>query len=132
MARLLAIAVLLIGYLAGCGPSAPNIATPGIFPGGVPVTEEHTLGPGDEIEVRFPFYADLNDRVVVGPDGRLSLQLINSVAVGGLTISDATKLLDERYAAVVKNPQLTVTVRAYAPQTVFVDGWINNPGVVRS
>lgn len=118
--------------LFGCSPAAPNVAAGNIFPGGVPVTEEHTLAPGDEIEIRFPFYADLNDRVVVGPDGRLSLQLVNSVAVGGLTVSDAAKLLNEKYAAVVKSPELTVTVRTYAPQTVFVDGWVNNPGVVRS
>jgi len=131
-ARLFAIAVFAIGALAACTPRAPNVAAGNVFPGGVPVTEEHTLAPSDEIEVRFPFYADLNDRVVVGPDGRLSLQLINSVAVGGLTVSETTKLLNERYATVVKSPQLTVTVRTYAPQTIFVDGWVNNPGVVRS
>lgn len=127
-----AVAVLGLAALVGCSPAAPNVASGNIFPGGVPVTEEHTLAPGDEIEIRFPFFADLNDRVVVGPDGRLSLQLINSVAVGGLTISEATKALEEKYAAVVKSPQLSVTVRNYAPQTVFVDGWVANPGVVRS
>ena len=132
IARLLAIAGLLGGALAGCTPAAPNVAAPGIYPGGVPVTEEHTLAPGDEVEVRFPFYADLNDRVVVGPDGRVSLQLVDSVTVGGLTVSDATKKLNERYAGVLRKPEVTLTMRSYAPQTVFVDGWVANPGVVRS
>ena len=58
-----------------------------VFPGGVPVTAEHVLAPNDELEVRFPFYADLNDRVLVGPDGRVSMQLINTVAVGGADAS---------------------------------------------
>jgi len=129
---LIAVAALILAALAACTPKAPNVATVKVFPGGVPVTDEHMLAPGDEIEIRFPFYADLNDRVVIGPDGRLSLQLVNSVAVGGLTVSGAGKLLNERYAAVIKNPELTVTVRTYAPQAVFVDGWVNNPGVVRS
>ena len=129
---LIAVAALILTALAACTPKAPNVATVKVFPGGVPVTDEHMLAPGDEIEIRFPFYADLNDRVVIGPDGRLSLQLVNSVAVGGLTVSGAGKLLNERYAAVIKNPELTVTVRTYAPQAVFVDGWVNNPGVVRS
>jgi protein involved in polysaccharide export with SLBB domain len=132
LAWLFAIAVLLLAPLGACAPSAPNIASPGVFPGGVPITEEHVLAPNDEIEVRFPFYPDLNDRVVVGPDGRLSLQLINTVAVGGLTVADATKLVNERYAAVIKDPQATITLRTYAPQQVFVDGWVNNPGLVRS
>ena len=127
-----AIALVVLGSLPGCTPSAPNIASGGVFPGGVPATEEHALSPNDEIEVRFPFYPDLNDRVLVGPDGRLSLQLVNTVPVGGLTVADATKLLNDRYAQVIKDPHLTVTLRTYAPQQIFVDGWVNNPGLVRS
>ena len=132
LAWLFAIAVLLLAPLGGCTPAAPNLASPGVFPGGVPVTEEHVLAPNDEIEIRFPFYADLNDRVLVGPDGRLSLQLVNTVAVGGRTVGEATKLLNERYGAVIRDPQATITLRTYAPQEVFVDGWVNNPGLVRS
>ena len=128
----LAFLVLSLAALGGCAPSAPSIGAPGVFPGGVPVTEEHVLAPNDEIEVRFPFYPDLNDRVLVGPDGRLSLQLVDTVAVGGLTVSQATKLINQRYASVIRDPQATVTLRTYAPQEVFVDGWVNNPGLVRS
>ncbi len=129
---LFAIAVLVLAPLAGCAPAAPNLAGPAVFAGGVPVTQEHVLAPNDELEVRFPFYPDLNDRVLVGPDGRLSLQMINTVAVGGLTVAQATKLINQRYAAVIRDPQATITLRAYAPQEVFVDGWVNNPGLVRS
>jgi len=129
---LAAIAALLIGLVAGCAPAAPNLAGPGVVPGGVPLTGEHVLAPGDEFELRFPFYPDLNDRVVVGPDGRLSLQLVDTVAVGGLTVADATKLLNQRYAKVIRDPQASITLRAYAPQEIFVDGWVANPGLVRS
>jgi hypothetical protein len=90
------------------------------------------IGPGDEFELRFPFYPDLNDRITVGPDGRVSLQLVNTVAIGGLTVSEATRLLNERYARVIRDPQATVTIRAFAPQEIFVDGWVANPGLVRS
>ena len=131
-AGLLAIAMLVLAAVGRCAPSAPNVAGPGVFPGGVPLTAAHELAPGDEIEIRFPFYPDLNDRVVVGPDGRLSLQLVNTVAVGGLSVADATKLINQRYATVIRDPQATVTVRTYAPQEIFVDGWVNNPGLVRS
>jgi protein involved in polysaccharide export with SLBB domain len=130
--RLFAILALLLAVGGGCTPSAPRLEGPGIFPGGVPVTAEHVLAPNDELEVLFPFYADLNDRVLVGPDGRVSMQLINTVAVGGLTIEAATKAINARYAEVIKEPQATITLRTYAPQQVFVDGWVSNPGLVRS
>ena len=132
MTWLAVIAGLLLGLVAACAPSAPNLTGPDVVAGGVPLTSEHVLSPGDEFELRFPFYADLNDRVTIGPDGRLSLQLINTVALGGLTVGDATKLLNERYAKVIREPQATITMRAYAPQQIFVDGWVTNPGLVRS
>ena len=128
---LAAFAGLVLGSLAACTPAAPPLTLEAV-PGGVPLTSEHILAPGDEFELRFPFYSDLNDRVIVGPDGRMSLQLINSVAVGGLTVAQATKLLNERYAKVIRDPQLNLTMRTYAPEEIFVDGWVANPGLVRS
>jgi len=130
-AWLVAIAGLLLATLAACTPPAPNL-TDAAVAGGVPLTSEHVLAPGDEFELRFPFYPDLNDRLLVGPDGRVSLQLVNTVALGGLTVGDARKLLNERYAKIIHDPQLSVTMRTYAPEEIFVDGWVANPGLVRS
>jgi polysaccharide export outer membrane protein len=128
---LAALTGLVLGSLAACTPAAPKLSE-GAVPGGVPLVAEHMLAPSDEIEIRFPFYPDLNDRVVVGPDGRLSLQLVDTVAVGGLTVGDATKLLNQRYATVIRDPQANVTIRTFAPEQIFVDGWVVNPGLVRS
>jgi protein involved in polysaccharide export with SLBB domain len=96
------------------------------------LTEEHTLAPGDEFEIRFPDASDLNDRVIVGPEGHVSLQLVNDVAVGGLTVSQATALLNRRYAQIIRGPNLSITMRTYAPEEVYVDGWVVSPGLVRS
>jgi protein involved in polysaccharide export with SLBB domain len=131
IAWLAALAGLVAGLLAACTPAAPRLSA-GAVPGGVPLAAEHVLSPSDEIEIRFPFYPDLNDRVVVGPDGRLSLQLVDTVPVGGLSVSEATKLINQRYAKVIRDPQASVTIRAFAPEQIFVDGWVANPGLVRS
>jgi protein involved in polysaccharide export with SLBB domain len=131
IAWLAPLAGLVFGTLAACAPAAPRFSA-GAVPGGVPLSAEHVLTPSDEIEIRFPFYPDLNDRVAVGPDGRLSLQLVDTVAVGGLTVGEATRLLNQRYAKVIREPQATVTIRSFAPEQIFVDGWVANPGLVRS
>ena len=131
IAWLVAIAGLVLGSLVACTPAAPKLTAEAV-PGGVPLTSEHMLAPGDEFEIRFPFYPDMNDRVLVGPDGRLSLQLVNTVEVGGLTVAEATRLLNQRYAQVLRDPQLNITMRTYAPEEIFVDGWVANPGIVRS
>jgi protein involved in polysaccharide export with SLBB domain len=132
IAWLAALAGLALGLLAACTPDAPKLSAGGAVPGGVPLANEHVLSPSDEIDIRFPFYPDLNDRVTVGPDGRLSLQLVDTVAVGGLTVGEATRLLNQRYAKVIRDPQANVTIRTFAPEQIFVDGWVLNPGLVRS
>jgi protein involved in polysaccharide export with SLBB domain len=132
IASLAVVAGLFLGLVAACTPAAPKLAGPDVVPGGVPLSGEHVLAPGDEFELRFPFYADLNDRILVGPDGRASLQLVDTVALGGLTVAEATKLLNQRYAKIIHDPQATITLRAFAPQQIFVDGWVANPGLVRS
>jgi len=131
VAPLLVIAGVVLGSLAACAPAAPKLTAEAVA-GGVPLTAEHVMGPGDEFEIRFPFYPDLNDRVLVGPDGRASLQLVNTVPLGGLTVGEATTLLNQRYAAVIHDPQASITMRTYAPEEIFVDGWVANPGLVRS
>jgi polysaccharide export outer membrane protein len=131
MRTLLLIACCLT-LLAGCAPRAPEMTAAGVVPGGVPLTPEHTLGPNDEIEIRFPFSPEFNDRVTIGLDGYASLKLLGNVLIGGLTVPEATARLKQAFAAKVKYPQLSITVRAYAPETVYVDGWVAHPGLIRS
>lgn len=126
--------------LAACAPAGPRLA--GLAPsgaiqaelpgGGVPLAPERTLSAGDQFEIRLPFAADYNDRVTVGMDGTVAPKGIGSVQVGGLTVPEATARLSERYAGLLKAPQLSLTMRLYAPEVIYVDGWVRRPGLIRS
>jgi polysaccharide biosynthesis/export protein len=121
--------------LAACGSNAPRLGSgaPGeAIPGGVPLTPEHTLSAGDEFEIRLPFAADYNDRVTVGMDGMVAPKAIGGVPVGGLTVPEATERLKARYAKLLKSPDLSITVRRFAPEIIYVDGWVARPGLIRS
>jgi protein involved in polysaccharide export with SLBB domain len=118
--------------LAACAPGGPKLEAGGVVPGGVPVTPEHTLSAGDVFEIRLPFAADYNDRVTVGMDGTVAPKALGSVAVGGLTVPEATARLKERYAKLLKSNELSLTVRRYAPEVVYIDGWVARPGLLRS
>lgn len=127
--------VLLTAALAGCAPSGPRLAglaPSGVVPGGMPMVPLHTLSAGDDFEIRFPFAADYNDRITVGMDGTVAPTAIGSVPVGGLTVPEATALLEQRYAVLLKDPRLSITVRRYAPEVIYVDGWVAHPGLIRS
>ena len=136
MIRRLAVLTALAVSLAGCGSYGPRLA--GLAPsgeiaaGGVPVTPEHTLTAGDEFEIRLPFAADYNDRVTVGMDGRVAPKGIGAVEIGGLTVPEATDRLKAAYAKVLKAPELSLTMRRFEPQIIYVDGWVQHPGLIRS
>ena len=66
------------------------------------------------------------------PDGRISLQLIPDIVAADLTLTMLTKQLTERYAADLNQPRVTVIVREFGTQRVFVDGEVGTPGMVPS
>jgi polysaccharide export outer membrane protein len=124
------VAVML--FLSACVPKAPNVAAGTPIPGGVPLAPQHTMSPGDQFEVRFPFSPEFNDRAAIGQDGRVSLKLIGEALLGGLTVEEATVRLKQAYAKQIKSPELSVTIRRYAPEIVYIDGWVKRTGIVRT
>lgn len=59
-------------------------------------------------------------------------RLIGGVTVGGLTLPEATARLRALYAKQLRYPELSLTVRQYAPEVFWVDGEVAHPGVLRS
>jgi polysaccharide biosynthesis/export protein len=92
--------------------------------------ELYRLAPGDVVLVRFFFNPELNEEVQIRPDGRISMQLIGEVYAGGRTVSDVVQELERRYASEIKSPRITIQVRSYGGQKVFVTGEVVRPGVV--
>lgn len=84
--------------------------------------KEYLIRAGDEIEVKFPYLAQFNDRVKVRPDGRISLQLVGAVMAEGLTAEKLDAELERRYAEFLRSPQLTVILRNTTTSRYLVDG----------
>jgi protein involved in polysaccharide export with SLBB domain len=95
-----------------------------------PTVPTYRLQPGDTFDVKFDFVTELNENVKVRPDGFISLQRIGEVRVQGLTPGEVTDLLESRYADVLARPGLTVIVRDFVAQQMFVGGEVMEPGLV--
>lgn len=91
---------------------------------------EVRLEAGDEIEIKFPFHAEFNESVMIRPDGKIALQIVDDVVAAGLTPEELDKELTKRYAKEIRNPSLTVLVRTLANQKVYVGGEVEKPGTV--
>lgn len=128
-----AIAIALALALAGCvAAKAPPLASGTVAPSGTPLAPEHTLTAGDVFEIRFPFSPEFNDKITVGEDGTVAPKLIGSVVVGGLTVNEATQRLSALYAKKIRYPTLSLTVRSYAPEVLWVEGAVAKPGLIHS
>lgn len=90
----------------------------------------HRLAAGDDVELKFLFNPDLNARLTVGPDGRMTAPLLGPVQASGLTIAEFTKQLEQAYAPKLRVPTLDVVVRLYASSRFFVGGEVKAPGVL--
>jgi protein involved in polysaccharide export with SLBB domain len=91
--------------------------------------EPYRVQINDVLEFLFFKNTELNQTQTVGPDGKVSLQLIGSVQVIGRTVDEITAELTTLYAKELVQPQVTVAVREYSGLKVYVGGEVNQPGI---
>jgi polysaccharide export outer membrane protein len=89
------------------------------------------LGPGDLVEVSVYNVPDLSAKTRVSASGDISLPLIDSVHVGGLTAEAAQNLIQKRLSGggFVKDPHVSLLVDQYTSDGVSVLGEVVRPGV---
>lgn len=92
--------------------------------------KEYLIQPGDQLDIKFFYNPELNDLVIVRPDGRISLQLASEIPAAGLTPAQLTATLEKSYAKELANPGITIIVRSFSSQRIYVDGEVNKPGMV--
>ena len=118
---------------SGCGGKAEKPSPPDAAPD-ISVFENilshYYLQPGDRLDITFYQNPELNESVIVRPDGRISLQLIDEIQVAGLTPPRVKELLTERYTPYLKKPMPSVSITSFGGQRVYVGGEVNRPGVI--
>lgn len=123
--------VLALLVWASRGDAASQVASsPAPVPNTAVEAQAYRIQIGDQLDIKFFYNPTLNEQVTVRPDGRISLQLIQEVMVAGLTAAALTAQLVERYSVDLRQPQVTVIVRGFGAQRVFVDGEVARPGMV--
>ena len=95
-----------------------------------PVDAPYTLGMGDEIQVTFAGRPELDTKLAVGPDGRITLPLAGDLKVDGMTRSEAGKAIQEALSKYYDNLAVQVAVTRYTSNRVLVLGAVATPGEV--
>ena len=85
----------------------------------------YIIRPGDQLDIKFFYNPELNESVTVRPDGKISLQLVDEVQAAGLQPADLDAKLTEAYSSELKKPMVTVIVRSFKGQRIYVGGEVN-------
>jgi len=85
---------------------------------------------GDELDIKFFYNPALNETVTVRPDGRISLQLVHDVPASGITPDELVRILSEKYSKYLNTAEISVIVKSFKSQRIYVDGEVKNPGMV--
>lgn len=88
----------------------------------------YKLQVGDSLDIKFLMNPELDEQVVVRPDGRISTVVAQDIAAYGLSPAELKASLTELYKKHLNDPQLVVIVRSYAPSRVYVMGEVVQPG----
>jgi protein involved in polysaccharide export with SLBB domain len=95
-----------------------------------PPLTPYVIAVGDELAIKFYTNPELNEDVVVRPDGMISLQLVDDVLAAGRSPKDLDADLTKRYTGELADPQISVIVKKPFGHRMYVDGQVGKPGEV--
>ena len=88
----------------------------------------YLIGPEDVLGVLFWREKDMSGDVVVRPDGKITLPLVNDIQAAGLTTEELRTSLTTAAAKYIEDPNVTIVVRQINSRRVFITGQIGKPG----
>jgi polysaccharide export outer membrane protein len=89
------------------------------------------IGAGDEMEIKFFSTPELNEKVQVRPDGKISIMFAQDIKAAGKTPEALAALIRKKVSAHVRHPDLVVIMRSFASQKIYIGGEVTKPGPVQ-
>jgi polysaccharide export outer membrane protein len=88
----------------------------------------YVVGVEDVLSIVFWRERDMSADVVVRPDGKISLPLLDDIQAAGYTPEQLSVVLETAAAKFVSQPNATVVVREIHSRKVYVVGQVTRPG----
>jgi polysaccharide export outer membrane protein len=128
--------VLLVVCLIASSALAPAAAfaqAPDRRTQGAAVPDDYVIGVEDLLGIVFWREQDkaLTTDVVVRPDGKISVPMLNDIAAAGLTPEQLAGSVQEAASKYIRDAAATVIVREIRSRKVYVIGEVSRPGTVQ-
>jgi len=117
------------GQARAASPAASAMTAPA---GGASVAmaipTDYVIGADDVLTVSFWGEGAMSSEVLVRPDGKVTLPLINDIAAAGLTPDQFRQRVTAQAGKFVDLPNVTVVVKTINSRQVFITGQVEKPG----
>lgn len=84
---------------------------------------------GDVLSVTVWKEPELQQEVLVRPDGGMSFPLVGDIQVAGKTLPEVNAMIKDSLARFIPDPEVTVGMRQIMGNSVYVIGKVNKPGM---
>ncbi|MDD3643645.1 MAG: polysaccharide export protein [Candidatus Krumholzibacteria bacterium] len=90
----------------------------------------YIIGYGDILDVIFMFNREYSrEGIRVLPDGTIAYPHAGTIQAAGMTVSQLDSLLTHRFSDILLDPDLTVIIREFQSQNIYVLGELEAPGI---
>jgi len=93
-------------------------------------SDYYVLGEGDTIDMQVWRQESLKRSLKVDMQGNVSIPLVGTIKIAGLTIKEANDEITKRLGKYYVDPQVDLLISASKSQTVHVYGEVSNPGPI--
>lgn len=90
---------------------------------------EYTIGDEDVLHISVWQNPDLDQEVIVRPDGKISFPLIGDIQASGLTIPELDGEITRRLTEYVRFPEVSISIKKIGGSRVIVLGQVSSPGI---
>ena len=80
------------------------------------------------LNVSFPLSPELNQKIMVQPDGYITMQTIGSLYIQGMTVPEIVEALKKAYAKILHDPIIDVDLIDFQRPYFMVSGQVGKPG----
>jgi len=94
----------------------------------IPDPPTYVIKPNDLLEIVVWEEPDISRTVLVRPDGRISVPLVQDLRAAELTPVQLKEQMETRLKEYVESPNVTVIIQAIQSYKVYVIGKVQNPG----
>ena len=82
----------------------------------------------DIFNVSFPLSPEFNQKIIVQPDGYITMQAVGSLYIQGMTVPEIVETLKKAYAKILHDPIIDVDLVDFQKPYFMVSGQVGKPG----